>query len=105
VIYTSFLIVQRFFYSSRTFENDVPWGSLEVKYGFLKLVLKLILTCSFVFDKQANVQGYVHIICSLISALIVFNRVTRSIIIQDAVHKTMLIYETLLTWLFASFGA
>jgi hypothetical protein len=42
IIFLSFIVLERLLFNSRNFETDIPWGSLERKFDFLKLFVKLI---------------------------------------------------------------
>lgn len=42
IVYLAFIVIERMLFSSRNYETDIPWGSLERKFDFLKLLLKLI---------------------------------------------------------------
>lgn len=100
IVFLAFLITERLLFTSRMFDNNVPWGSLESKFGFFKLVVKLVQTTSFVFDKEGKARAYVNLICFFLCIGIIFNRVTKGVIIDDYVFYTTLVYETELTWLF-----
>lgn len=93
ILFLTFLICERLLFTSRIFVNNVPWGSLESKFGLFKLIVKLVQSTSFVFDKAGNARAYVNFICFLLCVVIIFNRITKSVMIDEYIFYTTLVYE------------
>lgn len=104
ILFLSFIVVERLLFNSRNFESEVPWGSLERQFDFLKLILKLIQSIAFAFDKKGTRSGYINLICFSISLIIVYNRNTRAIVIDESAFLATNIYDSMLLWLFFFVG-
>jgi hypothetical protein len=104
IVFFSFIIAQRVLFNSTSFDNDVPWSSLQADFDLLKLVVKLIQSAGFVFDKQGNYLGYINVICFALNSGIVFSRVTRAVMIHRSVYYATLMYESMLSWLWLTIG-
>lgn len=42
LVFFSFIIAQRVLFNSTSFDNDVPWSSLQADFDLMKLLIKLI---------------------------------------------------------------
>lgn len=63
IIYGVFLYSEVFLYTSNGFEKVVPWGSYETKMGGIRVLIKIILTFGFVFNKSGSFRGVINIVC------------------------------------------
>lgn len=53
--YLIMTVVERTLLTSRSFESDVPWASLEPRLDLFKAGLKILIPAAFVFDKYGIV--------------------------------------------------
>lgn len=70
----------------------------------MKLILKLIQSIAFAFDKKGTKSGYINLICCFFSLIIVYNRNIRAIVIEESAFIATNIYDSLLLWLFLFVG-
>ena len=73
--YLLFLILEKLIFNSRNFETTLPWGSLDKKVDFVHLLVKIILSISFVYDKAGRLNGYISLVCAVLYLFIIFTRV------------------------------
>lgn len=71
----------------------------------MELILRLALTLCFIFDKFAEVHGYIHLLSSVLAVMIVYQRVTQAIKVKESLHYLSVLFETMIAWLLISIGA
>lgn len=103
--YLVFVGVQRILFTSRNFESEVPWGSLDPNIEVLKIALKIVVSATFTFDKVGKSTGFIQLLCSAILILVLYNRFTRAAIYtKESILYSITIQEAILMWLFISIG-
>jgi hypothetical protein len=103
--YLVLLFVERIIFTSRSFESQVPWASLEPHLDIWKICVKIIVATSWVFDKYGRSQGYVHLLIGFTLGLILYRRIRTGVIVNRQVYFTTIIMEASLTWLYIITGA
>lgn len=73
IVYLAFLFIESLLYTSNSYESSLPWCSLERNLSLVRILIKLVLTASFVFDKQGQIRGPVDLVCSMLSLFVVFH--------------------------------
>lgn len=63
IIYSFFLVSQQNLYSSSNFESIVPWGSFERTTSTVRVLIKIIISIGFVFDKTGIYHGPINLVC------------------------------------------
>lgn len=58
VSYLIFLMVQNQLYTSNSFESPLPWASFDNGVSFMKLLQKLVISFTLIFDKTAKNRQY-----------------------------------------------
>lgn len=86
-------------------EAPVPWASLNPKVDLIRILLKIIATAGFVFDKYGVYHGYVSLLCAIISGVNIYKRMNGSLLLIESVYYAQLIYDGALVWLFLSAGS
>lgn len=86
-------------YTSNNFESKVPWSSLEKNMAMTKVLLKLILSACFVFDKKALIKGEVSIVVFIVMAFIIYKRMTSDLIFNAGIYYALIFYETEQMWI------
>jgi len=61
-IYLSFLLCEQTLFSSNSFDIVVPWGSYERTMSGVRIVIKLIISIGFIFDKRGDYRGEVNLV-------------------------------------------
>lgn len=105
VLFMIFLFIERLLFTSRNFDAKVPWATFDPQVPLFKIMMKLILACSLIFDKRGRIVGYVYVICSLILQLNTFKRFTTALIYKESVYYAAVCYDTFMMWLFLCVGA
>jgi len=100
IIYISFVVTQSLLYSSNNFANNVPWASFDRNITLIKILLKLIASASFAFNKEGIYSGPLLLICFFINLVYLYKLSTSAKFIDNYIYYASLIYETLQTWLF-----
>lgn len=69
------------------------------------VLLKIVLTGTFVFDKNATLSvGYLHLVSFAICLTILCKRLMTAIMVNKSVYYASIVYETLISWLFLTLG-
>ena len=104
LIYLGFIFFEQMLYSSNSFEPVVPWGSFERTLAMVRILLKIIISAGFTFDKAGQYRGLVNIICFFVQAFIVFRRYQSAVIFDTLIFYTTIMLETLQMWLYITVG-
>ncbi|CDW84462.1 pas domain s-box family protein [Stylonychia lemnae] len=99
-LYILFLIIQSLLFTSNSFESSLPWGSLERRLSIMRVLVKFILACCFVWDKQGKIRGPVNLVCFILCSFLVYHRYMKAIVFKQSVYYAMMIYEVQQMWLF-----
>lgn len=54
VVYSIFLLIEQVLFSSNNFDTSLPWGSLKRNVPLFKVILKLVISANFTFNKIAQ---------------------------------------------------
>lgn len=104
-MYLAFITIMKLLFTSSNFETTLPWGCLDKKFDLLSSLLKLILSASFIYDKNGlQTESYLHLVSFLICFTILFRRLSTGIIIDKSIYYVSIVFETLMTWLFLTIG-
>lgn len=66
ITYVAFLFVQSLFYCSSSFEEVVPWNTFDRAIALVKILIKLVISFGFVFDKAGAYRWHVNLVCFFI---------------------------------------
>lgn len=102
IIFVIFLLLESYFYTSNNFEEVVPWASFDKQLTSIRIIIKLIISSGFVFDKAGNFRWEVNLICFFIQLFIVVRRYQSAIIFNTSVLYAQVFYESLSMWLYAA---
>jgi hypothetical protein len=61
-IYLSFLLCEQTLFSSNSFDIIVPWGSFERTMSGVRILIKLVISIGFMFDKRGDYRGEVNLV-------------------------------------------
>lgn len=101
--YYLFLHVYYQLFQSSSFDSDLPWASFDRKIPLTKSLYKLILVCSFVFNKDGGTNHALVLIgCLFLSFYVVSHRLTDGITFNWSVHSASLAFDILITLLMLS---
>ena len=75
---------------------------MERWLGTVKILYKLLLTATFVFNKDGMLQGPVGLVCFITCSFIVYRRLTTALMFKPSVYYATTFYQTLQMWLFLS---
>ncbi len=100
LVFITFLLIESYFYSSNSFEEVVPWASFDKTLITIRILIKLVISAGFVFDKAGNYRGEVNLICFFIQLFIVVRRYQSAIIFNTSVLYMQVFYESLSMWLY-----
>lgn len=108
IVFLGFILLQKVLYTTRSFNfawSEVPWASLsQNRVDLWKHIIKVFLAFAFIFDKSANAWGFIQLIVSFIFVWILFNRLRTAIVNSESVYPALIIYDTMLAWLFLTLG-
>lgn len=78
-LYLAFLFFESALLSTRAFESDQPWSSLDLGLlRNLRFFIKILLCCGFIFDKFASAQGYIQVLSAALYGGNLYLRMTRA---------------------------
>jgi hypothetical protein len=96
------LLAQNQLYSSNSFESPLPWASFDNGASFFKLLQKLLISLTLIFDKTGKNRQYELLVIAGLGLVVSSQRFTNSIIFNKNVHYATGSYELMLNWLFLS---
>jgi hypothetical protein len=73
---------------------------MERRLSIMRVIYKLVITASFVFDKKGESRGLVGLVSFFICAFIAFKRQTSALIFNHWVYYATIFYESSTTWLY-----
>ena len=100
IIFLAFLILQSSFYNSNSFIQEVPWASYDKSLTSIRIIIQLVISIGFVFDKAGHYRWEVNLSCFAIQSFIVFRRYQSAIYFNSSVLYLTIIYETVSMWLY-----
>jgi len=56
-VYYAFLFAETLLFSSTSFEVPVPWGAVEHQLATVKILINLVLSIGYIFDKIGAYGG------------------------------------------------
>lgn len=74
IVYIVFLFVESIFYQSNSFDEGVPWSGFDRSLAAIKILIKIVISAGFAFDKAGKYRGQVNLVCFLIQAYITSKR-------------------------------
>ena len=66
----------------------------------IKVLLRLVLSFAFIFDKVGNSKAAVGLVCFFLCAIITFRRLTGAFFFRRSISQANLVYDFLMTILF-----
>lgn len=87
-------------YFPNSFDNVVPWASFEKNLAFVRIVIKVILSCGFVFDKPGAYRAQINLVCLIFQSFILFKRNRSAIVFKTSIYYATILYETVQWWLY-----
>lgn len=100
IIFVVFLLLESYFYTSNSFDEVVPWASFDKQLTSIRIIIKLIISAGFVFDKAGSFRWEVNLICFFIQLFIVVRRYQSAIIFNTSVLYAQVFYESFSMWLY-----
>lgn len=104
IVYYAFLFTETLLFSSTSFEVPVPWGGVDHATSNLRILVRVVLSIGYAFDKIGAYGGPINLICAVIQAFIVYRRNKTAIIYNNSVYYATIFYETLNLWLYIVTG-
>ena len=100
IVYLVFLGAEQILYTSNSLEPVVPWGSFERQLASVRVLIKIVISIGFAFDKAGNYRWQVNLACFAIQAYIVVRRNQNALIFCTSVYYTTIVYEAVSMWLY-----
>lgn len=86
LIYISFAYLQLTLHQSTDVHTEIPWSSFDRNVLTIKLLIKVVLVCSFIFDKGAVDKGIVLMVVFFVMLYVLYRRFVDAIIFDGRVH-------------------
>jgi hypothetical protein len=100
IVYFIFLVIESMLYFPNSFDNVVPWASFEKTLAFMRIVIKLVISCGFVFDKSGSNRAQINLVCLIFQSYILFKRNRSAIVFKTSIYYATILYETVQWWLY-----
>jgi hypothetical protein len=93
------LVVQYSVYTTCTFSEDIPWAAIHCDATYVRVLWKLVISLSFMFDKFGDKRQAVDIVCFIIGSYVTYRRVAVGIVYNRSVHYARVLQVFLCAWL------
>lgn len=80
-------------YNSSNLETTLPWTSLDRDLPIFRLMWKLLISCSFTFDKVGKLGDYTKLAIAGFGAIISIKRLSYSLILDKTVYYAASFYD------------
>jgi hypothetical protein len=104
IVYYAFLLAETLLFSSTSFEVPVPWGAVEHQLATVKILINMVLSIGYIFDKTGLYRGQINLVCCALQAFVVYRRNKTAIIYNNSVYYATIFYETFIFWLYVVVG-
>ncbi len=78
----------------------MPWASFERTLATFRVIIKLVISVGFIFDKKGAYRGEVNLVLFFLQGFIVIRRYQDCIIFDNSVLYATVIYEGIALWLY-----
>jgi hypothetical protein len=95
ILYIGFITLESILYTTNSFENYVPWASIDRGISLIKILEALVIALCLVLDQEGSFKGQSNLICMVIQGVIVYRRYKKGFMFEDSVYYAATTYECL----------
>ncbi|TNV87993.1 hypothetical protein FGO68_gene6410 [Halteria grandinella] len=100
IAYILFLYIQSHLYNSTNLESKMPWTSLDRDIPVFRLIWKILLTCSFVFDKSGKLSDFTKLGAAGLGGIISVKRLSYALVLDKTVFNATAFYDLCISQLY-----